>query len=472
MSKKALWQLLQHSGKGRYNQRKKEVLFMDNVIVATEYGPVAGLKDGALLHFWGIPYAQPPMGALRFKPPAAPEPWQTPRPAVRRTPAAPQQLSPRANQNRTAFSMNQSEDCLYLNVTTPSAEGKRPVVVTIHGGGNISGSCNEGVYDPTRLVLLSDVVHVGIEFRIGIFGFLYHPRINTRNLNALDILAALDWVQRNIAGFGGDPSNVTLMGFSSGANDIGSLFLEERAMPFHKAMLCSGSLGRCNFTAEQAVRISSGILTSLNLDPDDPNVLRDLQTLSTAQLLDAAYQYARESIPREEWGFLWRPVDDASARLPEKAAREAGAAARRGVSLLIGYASDEQKLIYPENDEASKEETERLYEIPARAYAQAAAQAGGVVWLYKMAWYPAHSPFRACHGIQLPFLYRNVADAASRFRFLPQMPDGEMEALNDLFGRSIEHFFRCGTLEEGWPAYRSEAPVYRLFDGKTNAYTQ
>lgn len=442
---------------------------MTSIVIQTTCGAVQGCCIDGLYHFKGIPYAEPPIGRLRFCAPIPKAPWTGIWDATIPRSAPPQQCSPRGGQNRSAFSLPQSEDCLYLNILSDSLCEKRPVVVTIHGGGNISGSCNESTYDASYLVKKSGVVHVAIEFRIGIFGFLYHPQINTQPLNSMDILLGLTWIRDNISQFGGDPENITLIGFSSGANNIADLLphLPETRL-FHRAILCSGSLGRCWFSRQEAVRISTGILRIAGVPDNSSELAEHARKIEASVLIDAAYRFAQSSIEPSQWGMLWRPVSDEAVCLRDKMQLEGSAAAKAGIPLMIGHASDEQTRFYPNDPAAAHKETLALYKKPAHSLAQAVSQAGGLVWLYEFSWYPPGSPQKASHGIQLPFLYRKANGWNDIFSFLPRTADPEMAALCETYGDLMADYFHgCyDTLERSWPPYTQQAPYSKLFNGK------
>ncbi|NKE55565.1 carboxylesterase family protein [Lentzea sp. PSKA42] len=180
-------------------------------LVRTDAGPVRGtvLADHQL--YQGIPYAAPPVGELRWRSPRPVTPWTTPRDATKPGPACAQAAG--------AGSPSSTEDCLYLNVTTPSRHGRKPVMVYIHGGGN-SYLSGEG-FGARRLAVQGDVVVVTINYRLGFFGFFGHPDLPDSGAYGIeDQQAALRWVQRNAAAFGGDPRNVTVFGESGGAFDV------------------------------------------------------------------------------------------------------------------------------------------------------------------------------------------------------------------------------------------------------------
>ncbi|MEU3646490.1 carboxylesterase family protein [Lentzea sp. NPDC034063] len=183
----------------------------DTGLVRTDSGPVRGTVLADHQQYQGIPYAAPPVGELRWRSPQPVTPWTTPRDAT--------QPGPACAQSAGAGSPSTNEDCLYLNVTTPSRHGRKPVMVWIHGGGNsyLSGAG----FGTNRLAVQGDVVVVTINYRLGFFGFFGHPDLPDSGAYGIeDQQAALKWVQRNAAAFGGDPRNVTVFGESGGAFDV------------------------------------------------------------------------------------------------------------------------------------------------------------------------------------------------------------------------------------------------------------
>jgi para-nitrobenzyl esterase len=197
-------------------------------------------KEGGYL-FRGIPFAAPPIDALRWRPPQPVIPWKGVREATAQ-PASCVQNDQGWNYSDYAIG---KEDCLTLDVRTPSLGGKLPVLVWIHGGSNRAGGPND--------IVLSDVgkqvVIVGIRYRLGIFGFLSHPALTAEqggsgNYGIMDQIAALRWVHDNIAKFGGDPANVTIAGESAGSQDVSLLLAAPRARGlFEKAIMESGTPG-------------------------------------------------------------------------------------------------------------------------------------------------------------------------------------------------------------------------------------
>lgn len=222
----------------------------------TAQGAVIGCTEQRGLHAWlGIPYAAPPVGNLRWRAPRAAQPWSGTLAALKYG-AKPMQIAglagdfPRHVHGQPAG----SEDCLYLNVWAPRAapgsvpqgEARLPVMVWIYGGGNAAGAANVSLYDPAFLATRQPVVIVSFNYRVGVFGWFTHPDLpggdasdadRSGNFGTLDIIAALRWVQQNIAAFGGDPGKVTIFGESAGGINVMSLLLCPQARGlFHRAI--------------------------------------------------------------------------------------------------------------------------------------------------------------------------------------------------------------------------------------------
>lgn len=228
----------------------------------TAYGKLRGVNDSAATgtYFWkGVPFAQPPVGALRWQPPAEPAPWQGEREARQFGSACLQMgriYGPGANNrfdDSIAATLGQpvgSEDCLTLNIWRPASDQEKlPVLLFIHGGSAISGYTADPVYDGAALARAANAVVVTANYRLDALGYLQLPQMqpgvaaSTGNFALLDNLQALRFIQRNIAGFGGDSGNVTLMGQSAGAiNALALLTAPQAAGLFHKLVPISGGL--------------------------------------------------------------------------------------------------------------------------------------------------------------------------------------------------------------------------------------
>lgn len=216
--------------------------------VETENGPVAGIEEDGVAVFKGLPFAAPPVGPLRWREPQPPQSWDGVKAADRFSPICMQQgMYPEDSPPEPT-----SEDCLYLNVWTPAgadAGARLPVMVWIYGGALVNGSASTPLYAGDNLAKRGVIV-VTFNYRLGAFGFLAHPALTAEspdkvsgNYGHLDQLAALGWVKRNIAAFGGDPDNVTIFGQSSGAISVSTLTASPLAKGlFRRAIGESGAL--------------------------------------------------------------------------------------------------------------------------------------------------------------------------------------------------------------------------------------
>jgi len=207
-------------------------------IVRTDFGPVRGTVTSEYRTFQGIPYAAPPVGELRWRPPQPPERWSTPRDAT-----TPGSRCPQLASAELGFPGSVDEDCLYLNVITPRSARPgqlRPVMVWVHGGAFLWGAGSD--YDARRLAVGGDVVVVTVNYRLGLLGFLGHPSLEgSGNFGLQDQQAALRWVRRNAAAFGGDPGNITVFGESAGALSVcAQLASPASGGLFHRAVMQSG----------------------------------------------------------------------------------------------------------------------------------------------------------------------------------------------------------------------------------------
>jgi para-nitrobenzyl esterase len=234
----------------------------------TGFGPVVGSDDSAgtgTLSWKGVPFASPPSGDLRWKAPVDPRAWTTARQATAFGPACVQtgRLYGPGQNNRYDATIGSTlgqtlgaEDCLYLNIWQPSSPSARPrpVIVFVHGGSNITGYTADPVYEGAQLARTADAIVVSVNYRLGIFGFLELAALKTGsaaddsgNFALMDIAKSLEFVQNNIAAFGGDPARVTLMGQSAGAVNVYALLasplIASRPSPlFHRVVALSGGI--------------------------------------------------------------------------------------------------------------------------------------------------------------------------------------------------------------------------------------
>ncbi len=276
--------------------------------VSTNEGSLQGAEPAPGVHaYLGIPYARPPVGLLRWQPPQAYPAWKDLRSAVSHG-------SPCAQQK---FGWNDSsadhgtEDCLFLNVWAPATGSKHAVMVYIHGGSNVAGSAAEELSNGLTLVP-KGIVLVTLDYRLGIFGFFRSPALDTEsprhtsgNYGLLDQIAALHWVKRNIASFGGDPSNVMLFGQSAGAVDTGLLMASPLARGlFSRALEESGQVAGLMPTAtmEQSEDAWSSVASALGTHPSA------MRSVSTAEVL-AIEKSAPKPPPENFWGYGGASID-------------------------------------------------------------------------------------------------------------------------------------------------------------------
>jgi len=212
--------------------------------VKVETGTLSGATSDTISVFRNIPYAAPPTGPLRWKPPQPALAWSGTRDATAVGPLCMQV----ASKDNGVGPPPASEDCLQLNVTTPSLTGRAPVMVWIHGGGFVNGSATAALYDGAALAR-QGVVVVTVNYRLGRFGFFAHPALTrtggpAANYGLMDMIAALQWVQCNIRTFGGDPSQVTLFGESAGGIAVNQLMLAPKARGLFARAITESGLGR------------------------------------------------------------------------------------------------------------------------------------------------------------------------------------------------------------------------------------
>ncbi len=209
--------------------------------IRIDAGQIAGTERGGIERFFGIPFAAPPVGDLRWRAPEPVKPWD----GVKQT----TEFGPVCRQNVDWIKAPQSEDCLSLNIWAPAKPGKYPVMVWIHGGGFFGGTGSQDGPDAGNGIVAHDVILVTINYRLGVFGFFAHPDLTAEspdhssgNQGILDQIAALRWVKRNIASFGGDPDRVTIFGQSAGGSAVALLTMSPEAKGlFQRAIAESGA---------------------------------------------------------------------------------------------------------------------------------------------------------------------------------------------------------------------------------------
>ena len=304
--------------------------------VKTTSGRVEGVVRGDVCAFLGIPYAAPPVGARRFHAPEPPPAWDGVRRCGSPGPACPQI---QAGNPRYAVHDVQDEDCLFLNVWTPSLhEPSRPVMLFLHGGGYLAGSGATPVYDAARLAA-AGVVAITCNYRLGAFGFLYLEELfddvgGSANLGIQDHVRALEWIRDNVAQFGGDPARVTVFGSSAGGLSACALLATPRARGlFHRAIPISCAAGVVQ-TPDTATALARAVLESCGVAPGDTAALMDL---SVQQLVGDRERIIALATAH---GLAFAPVIDGEIirRSPLAAVGDGEAA---GIDLMIGCTAEE-----------------------------------------------------------------------------------------------------------------------------------
>jgi len=330
-------------------------------LVHLQDGQIKGVRDAVsdVMVYKGIPFAAPPVGDLRWKAPQAVEPWK----GILSCDA----FGPSPVQGEPAPFMFWSEeflipaepiseDCLYLNVWTgaKTVEEKRPVLVYIYGGGFRSGGSGCAIYDGSSMAS-KGVVFVSINYRVGLFGFLAHPELSAEtdygssgNYGILDMIAALEWVKRNIAQFGGDPGNVTIAGQSAGAFGVNYLCSSPQAKGlFHRAIAQSG-----------ASFLSNPLMPSLDLKSAEELGVKFAKNLGVESIVDLRALSAGSIFKAR--GGLNMPFMDGFI-VPNEVMDTYLMGKQNDVPVLIGWNRDDRMLARPRSAAKFREQIERRF---------------------------------------------------------------------------------------------------------------
>jgi para-nitrobenzyl esterase len=437
-------------------------------IVETRSGRVEGFVREGAAAFRGIPYARPPVGPRRFAAPEPEERWAGVRPAREFGPSAPQRplALPLPGMDVGAC----DEDCLYLNVTTPAADGgRRPVLVWIHGGGFVIGSGSQSLYDGAALARRGDLVVVTINYRLGPLGFLYLSELcpglegAVANAGLRDQVAALAWVRENVAAFGGDPDRVTIFGESAGGMSVATLLGTPAARGlFGRAIAQSGAAHNVH-SRKTATRVAEEFLAELGVPR--ARAAEVLRELPPDKLLDL-HQQTMLRLGSTAGLLPFQPLVDGES-LPEQPLEALRSGHAAGVDLMIGTTRDEWRLFQfldpnlAKLDDAGLEkrlaaqvpgadaaaivatyrgaragakpadllfaiETDRVFRVPAIRVAEARAPYPAATFMYRFDW---ESPalggaLGACHAVELPFVFGALGAPGAEF-FAGKGPEAE-----------------------------------------------
>ncbi|XP_023310181.1 cholinesterase 1 [Anoplophora glabripennis] len=322
------------------------------VTIKIKNGEVKGRKDTTYSQkefyaFQQIPYAQPPVGSLRFQPPVAVEPWDGVLDATENNKLCYQM-------GTTTVTQTQTEDCLYVNVYTPVEPGtnaKLPVMYYIYGGGFLTGHPLFQYYGP-QYFMEQDVVVVAVSYRIGPFGFLSTgDTVLPGNMGLKDQSMGLKWVQENIRYFGGDPDKVTIFGLSAGGASVTLQMLSKQSQGLFRGVISESGSSLCPWAYQRgykavAYNMATYLDSSFNTSATSQELLTFLQSKTPEQLLDATntfpWDIGRDQIVQ---GFMFAPVvepDHEGAFLTQRMYDAVAAGGASPVPLMIGIMSEEQ----------------------------------------------------------------------------------------------------------------------------------
>lgn len=484
----------------------------DETIVSPPLGRVRGRKTGEVVVWRGIPYAQPPIGALRFAAPVPVLPWTGIRDALDFGPAAPQ--PPMSAARYAGEEANQSEDCLRLNIWARPGISKRPVMVWIHGGAYLSGAGSSSLYDGTDLAAKGAVVVVTLNYRLGALGGMHFADLAQAagvegfvdNPALRDQIAALAWIRDNIAAFGGDPGNVTIFGESAGGSSVITLLCSPRAKGlFHRAIAQSPAPA-CIYGRETGTAYAKQLLIMLGLTPAEVGRLRELPVEDLVRaartLMDLNAVVKPGSIPfGPTWGTEALPLDPLSAAASGLTAR---------VPLIIGTNRDEATLFeltdppilpitetlfqrmldlttppktqqrilsaypaYPSRCGVIAAATDAIFRQPATQFADAYSRFAPT-WVYRfdyVAPLPGLKRMGATHSGEIVHVFHTYGSRTGRLLSICAAP-GTKRRLGEALQASWVAFALAGdpngAIASGdpWPAYETQRRATRIFGAK------
>jgi para-nitrobenzyl esterase len=464
--------------------------------VSTTAGWVRGRVEQGNSVFRGISFAQPPVGALRFKAPAPPPRWDGVFEAAKFGPQCPQGMAP-GPEGGALPPAGTTGDWLTVNVWTPDTQARTlPVLVWIHGGAYMRGTGGLG-FDGTPFAT-AGAVFVSFNYRLGVEGFAQIDGVPA-NRGVLDAEAALRWVRDNIEAFGGDPANVTVFGESAGAGVIAALLAMESARGLFTRAIAQSVPGTF-FTPQLASAVTGAIAAAAGL----PATAAALAGADPMRLVAAQLDVTTRMKEYLAWGPLrmletpFSPVVDGTV-LPRAPWRALVSGAARDVALLTGHTRDEYRLMiagagrlgritddeadtaldyfapapdgpagyrkaYAGRDAGGLFEvafSDWLFRMPTLHLAQAHAMSGGTTYLYELAASAPAGPFGACHALDVPLVFGSYSEGIGLL-LTGAEPSAEFVALGDLMRREWLSFASGGS--PGWAPYGTEHRTTRVYD--------
>jgi len=456
----------------------------DTVRVAQ--GTLHGATAGKVTSFKGLPFAAPPVGDLRWRPPAPPKPWTGVRQATAYGPACMQM-------GRGGIALaDQSEDCLYLNVWTPAGfrpGQKLPVMVWIHGGAFIVGSGSTPFYDGTHFAERG-VVLVTVNYRLGRLGFFAHPALNPKgtsgNYGIMDNIAALKWVQANISSFGGDPSNVTIFGESAGGILVNFLMTAPDARGLFAKAISESGFGRSaglpmhGDFPRTGEKIGETFAAAHGIAGSGPEAAKALRALSAQALSEPVSGLGDPGIPSPMFDRVVIPEPPPvafllghEAKVPyidggnswEASLFPNSAKEPETVLARLGPARDAVTAAYG-GDAASVAQdltTETTVIEPDRHLARLHAKNGQKAWTYYFSYVPAAERAEVHglnHGGEILYVFGNLRDQPTQFagRTLPAATPAD-HAISDAAIAYWTAFAKTGNPDSaGGPEWRPAEP--------------
>ncbi|MFE3956965.1 carboxylesterase/lipase family protein [Nocardia sp. NPDC059091] len=470
-------------------------------IVSVTGGEVLGTREGGVTRFLGIPYAAAPIGPARFEAPRPVEAWSGVREALEFGPTCVQSPYPAPIHALIGSDGIPGDEYLNVNVWTPDHTGSGlPVLVWIHGGAFVRGSNARRIYDGTAFAR-DGVVVVSINYRLGISGFAAVPgSVSNRGLR--DQIFALEWVRENIAAFGGDPGNVTVFGESAGGMSVVALLASPRARGLFRRAIAQSANGSAVATAEDAGKVARQLADLLGIEPTasafgrlGPEELRSAQdALALALMTDPDPDRWGSSIIANGLGIMsFFPMIDGDV-IPDRPADILAAQPDRTVPLLTGWTAEEFRFFtfpsglaagitdrtlphflarygldpsvaerYAANrpnatpaDVFAAVLTDLVFRDDAMRIAEATATAGNPAYVYEFAWRSAIADLGACHVIEVPFVFDQLAAAHTLTGPNPPQP------LADEVHRAWVRFATHG--DPGWSRFDTTTRTVRVFD--------
>jgi len=474
-----------------------------DAVVNTRAGKVRGSVADGVHTFKGIPYAAPPFGANRLRPPQTVEPWSDVREALAYGPKAPQlPYPPPVDVLLPEFAVP-GEDCLNLNIwSLDLGSVGQPVMVWIPGGMfEYHGTGASPWYEGSRFAR-DGIVCVTINYRVGADGFLYLGEGNA-NLGLLDQVAALEWVQENVAAFGGDPGNVTIFGESAGAMSVGTLLAMPRAEGLFRRAIAQSGAAHHVISAATAQRVGQHLAEKLGVDA----TREAIAAVPVDRVLAAQAELRADLLAHpdpERWGgevvasmMPWQPVVDGDV-IPARPIDRLVAGAGAGIDLMVGTNTDEHRLFLMSSgaiDQVTAEalagtvatyglpvettlaayraahpnasagdllaaiQTDWCWRIPAIRLADAHAKSTASTYMYEFAW---RSPqfnglLGACHALEIAFVFDTLGNGTE-----PLLGTNPPQQLADTMHDAWVAFATSG--DSGWPKYDLNRRATMRFD--------